>query len=289
MTRDPFYRQIIAGLSGRLDPELFERCAADLLRSAYPGLAPVRGGSDGGMDGACPDGEGEAFPLVTTTGEDVVGNLRKSLRSYKDTGGRRRRAVFATSRELTAERRRALQAAAGKQGFTLVNIHTQGAMADLLYRCPAWCLELLGLPGDPPPLSALPLPGRPSTDAPLVGRADDLAWLRDAEGDLVLSAQPGMGKTALLAALAREGLGLFVATQDAGRVVAGLRESGPPALLVEDAHLDSARLRDLRRLRVETGLRFRIVADCWPGGKDEVAHALGITDASVRELGPLTR
>jgi hypothetical protein len=38
MNRDPFYRQIIERLQGKLDPDLFESCAADLLREAYPTL-----------------------------------------------------------------------------------------------------------------------------------------------------------------------------------------------------------------------------------------------------------
>jgi hypothetical protein len=62
MTRDPFYPQILAGLRGRLDPELFERCAADLLRTIYPTLVPLRGGNDAGMNGACADGQGLPFP-----------------------------------------------------------------------------------------------------------------------------------------------------------------------------------------------------------------------------------
>ncbi|HEX8395673.1 MAG TPA: hypothetical protein VF665_25195, partial [Longimicrobium sp.] len=67
MIRDPFYREIVARLNdsdNRLDPELFERCAADLLRGLYPGLVPVRGGTDAGMDGAVADGGGLPFPLV---------------------------------------------------------------------------------------------------------------------------------------------------------------------------------------------------------------------------------
>ena len=54
--RDEFYQRIIAGLSGSLDADLFEHCACDLLREAYPTLAPIKGGSDSGMDGAIADG-----------------------------------------------------------------------------------------------------------------------------------------------------------------------------------------------------------------------------------------
>jgi len=36
MKGDAFYRQIIDRLQGRLDPDEFEQCAADLLRTIYP-------------------------------------------------------------------------------------------------------------------------------------------------------------------------------------------------------------------------------------------------------------
>ena len=124
MIRDPLYQDIIQGLNGRLDPQLFEQCAAALLRNIYPGLAPIRGGSDAGMDGPISDAEGVAFPLVTTTQEDVIGNLTKNLNSYLQNGGTRRRVVLATSQELTPKRRRNLEERASELGFTLISIFT---------------------------------------------------------------------------------------------------------------------------------------------------------------------
>jgi hypothetical protein len=49
MLRDPFYREIINRLSGSLDPDLFEQCAAGLLRDGFPTLVRIRGGSDLGV------------------------------------------------------------------------------------------------------------------------------------------------------------------------------------------------------------------------------------------------
>jgi hypothetical protein len=289
MTRDPFYQQILAGLRGQLDPELFERCAAGLLRRIYAGLVPIRGGSDAGMDGACTDGAGPGFPLVCTTGEDVIGNLNQSLRSYRSKGDTRDRAILATSQELTGTRRRNLEAAAGELGFILVGIHTQANFADLLYRDPAWCLELLGLTGNPPPLSALPLNNRPALTSSLIGREEDLAWLRATPGDLLLVGQPGAGKTSVLSVLAQAGEGLFVIDDDLARVAAGIREQGPMALLVDDAHLRPGFLKRLRHLRQEVGASFRIIADCWPGERDLVARELGVTPSAVRLIDLLRR
>lgn len=88
------------------------------------------------MDGAIADGDGTPFQLIARTSDDVIGNLRRSLRSYMAEGGERRKAVLAASVQLTPQRRRNLTREAAEQGFTLVQIHDQGAFADLLYRSP---------------------------------------------------------------------------------------------------------------------------------------------------------
>jgi len=78
MTRDPFYNEIVERLNKRLDPEIFEHCALDLLRSDYPTLVPIRGGRDAGRDGEAAGGENEFF-VVCTTAKSVIGNLTKNL------------------------------------------------------------------------------------------------------------------------------------------------------------------------------------------------------------------
>jgi hypothetical protein len=72
-----------------------------LLRNDFPTLVPIRGGGDAGMDGAVADGEGQPFPLISTTGWDVIGNLTSNLESYLAIGGQWRRTILATSRTLT--------------------------------------------------------------------------------------------------------------------------------------------------------------------------------------------
>ena len=98
MWRDPLYVKIVERLGGRLDPELFQQCAVDLLRREWPGLVPIGDGADGGMDGAVPDGMGEPFPLVCTVGKNVIGNLTRNLQSYAASGGTRRKARVAPLR-----------------------------------------------------------------------------------------------------------------------------------------------------------------------------------------------
>ena len=114
MNGDALYQKIEQRLTGPLDWALFQDCANGLLRDWDPGLVPIRGGSDAGMDGAIADGKGKPFPLITTTSKQCTTNLHTSLRSYIAEGGDQREAVFATSRFLTPKRRRNLDQVASE-------------------------------------------------------------------------------------------------------------------------------------------------------------------------------
>lgn len=289
MQSDPLYRQIIDRLNGDLNPEIFEEGVADLLRAIYPGLVPVRGGSDAGMDGAIADGQGEPYALVTTTGKDVIGNLTRNLNRRIEEGDTRRRAVLATSQALTPQRRQNLFKRARELGFTLLQVHDQAAMATLLYRSPEWRRELLNLSGNPPPLSAFPRTDRPLLDAPLVGRTDDLTWLRVTNGDRLLVGQPGSGKTFLLHRLVQDGEVLFVISADRGEIADGLRSQQPQVLIVDDAQNSRDLLRDLRQMREELGIEFSIIASCWPGDRDGVAQILNLPGRQIHSLELLTQ
>ena len=289
MIRDPFYRQIVERLDDRLDPELFERCATDLLRQDLPGLVPIRGGSDAGMDGAIADGGGEAYPLVCTTGESVIGNLTRSLDSYLSKGGARRRVALATSRYLTPQKRRNLQQRAKEKGFELLQVFDQVAFADRLYRDPAWCHALLSLTGTPSALSAVPLTRRPLLGIEVVGREEELTWLRETDGDRVLVGVSGSGKTFLLYTLVLEGRGLFLVSDDRTEIAEAIRSRRPGIVIADDAHLSPERLVELRRLREETGADFSIVATAWKGEEDPVIEALGVPVLKTRQLGLLSR
>lgn len=288
MNKDKLYQDIVEGLKGDLDYDVFEQCAADLIREDWP-VVPVKGGSDAGMDGAIADGQGEAFPLVTTTAEDAIGNLTRNLRSYEEEKGNRSRVIFATSRSLTPQRRRNLEERAQELGFTLVQIYDQIAIARLLYRNPEWCKELLGISGDPSPLSIIPKTRRPLLDQPLVGRDEELEWLTETEGDRLLVGQPGSGKTFLLYRLALDGEALFVTSWDRDEIAAGLRAQQPTSLIVDDARGEEELIDDLRQLRRDTGASFSILASCWPGDKSKVKQYLGISEERVLELPLLTR
>jgi hypothetical protein len=90
----------------------------------------------------------------------------------------------------------------------------------------------------------------------------------------LLIGRPGSGKTSLLRALALEGRGLFVTSDDSTEVANALWYQEPEVVIVDDAHLDTEFLVTLRRLRLETGRTFDIVATTWSGAEDEVADVL---------------
>jgi hypothetical protein len=162
MTRDPLYQQILRALDGDLDDDLFERCAADLLREAYPSLVPMRGGDDAGFDGAVGTSAGP-FPLLCTTDKrGPVANLRKNLARYFESRTGPKLAVVATPRPLSNRKKRNLERIATEDfQVQIVNIHEQTDFANRLYRDARWTLELLGLSGRPEALSALPPKSRP--------------------------------------------------------------------------------------------------------------------------------
>jgi hypothetical protein len=289
MKRDPFYRQIIEGLEGDLDPDLLEECVADLLRNMYPTLVPIHGGKDAGMDGAIADAKGEPFPLITTTSENAIRNLTKNLNSYLKDGRKRRRFIFATSRSLTSRKIRNLEERANELGFILIQTYHQRAIADLLYHSPEWCLELLGLTGRPPALSVIPKTRRPLLDEEIVGREADFAWLRQTQGDRLLVGQPGSGKTFLLYKFASEGGGLFVVDRDRGQIANGIRSEQPEVIMVDDAQDQLDLLLDLKQIRSDIRADFSILATSWPGDQEKIVSTLNLSQAQVHDLNLLSR
>ena len=285
MVRDPLYRSIEKRLGERLDPDLFERCAVELLRDVYPGIVPISGGDDGGKDGLISSGTGTPLPLVVTTSSEVLPNLTRSLDRYQHVGGSARQAVLATSQALTPLKRRNLEKRAKELGFTLRNIHEHADLVGRLYRDPMWRRELLALTGHLPALSAFPDKAGSRLTIRLEARDREMDWLRRARGDVVVVGQPGVGKTALLEALAREGGGLFpivgrsgdataVTSGDMSRIADAYRAERPPRVFIDDAHLREALIRRIARLRYEIGAEFAIVATTWPSQEDEVRQEL---------------
>lgn len=277
MKHDPFYNQIVNGLKGKLDPDLFEECVIELIRRHDGYFAvPILGGQDGGMDGAVADGEGEPFPVITTTGKDVIGNMTKNLKRYIDKGGKRRKCIIATSQSLTPRRQKNLREEAAALEFTFTQILEQSGIAARLYRDPQWCKELLHLTGNPSALSVIPPTRRPLPNHKLIGREEVMGWLQNAEGDRLLVGEPGAGKTSLLYQLAQdeEQRALFIVDKDQTKIANAIREQQPKILMLDDAHIDKDFIVEMMRLRQEIHADFSLIVTCWNGEREEIESIL---------------
>ena len=290
---DSYHDQILERLAGKLDRDAFERCMGDLLREDLRGLVPVVGGSDGGFDGAIPDGDGEPYPLACTTSTDfssVKRNLIGSLESARTKAWCRNKIAFATSALLTPPQRHQLTDAVRDRGAVLTHLFDRNALADRLYRRSDWCLELLDLPRRMRVLSEVPESPRSGPDVSILGREDDLEWLRTTTGDRLVQGQPGSGKTFLLRRVVAEGGAYFLVADEPRQLESDLLEFQPRAVIVDDAHVHLERISLLRRMREGLGHRFEILATCWPHDVEVVAARLGGLPAGrIRALELLTR
>jgi hypothetical protein len=288
LNRDPLWQEIKNAINGTVNPLAFERAMQDLLRDVYPDLVPVVGGSDSGMDGSLPSNEG-MFPLICTTGQDVLGNFRRSITAHLKKRKGPARCVLVTSQALTPPRRENIREAAGALGVNIVQIHDQEDIVGRLYSNDRWRKELLGVSGRPSALSRFPLRHRSTTADMVVGREVDLAWIDTRPQDLLVVGAPGSGKTYLHQHLAEQGKCLFMIEDELEALANAIRAQKPTIIVIDDAHVDSHRIEALRHLRQTIGVDFCIHANCWPGPeyeKDVVAR-LGISETQIRLLRPL--
>jgi hypothetical protein len=290
MPGDQMFQQILEGLQKELNPNVFELCAADLIREDFKTAVPVVGGNDGGMDGAIADFDGEPFPIVCTTQDDVIGNLTKSLDSYLKNGEQRRKVVLATSRSLTPLRQKNLRERARDKGFQLVQIYERQAIAERLLGNPRWCKELLNLMGNLPVLSKIAPHGRSEfSAAELTGREGDLEWLKKGTGHAIVTGQPGTGKTAVFMEFVKNENAYFLAGSNEAEITEAFRKLMPAMIVLDDAHTYLDKLDLLLRIRRELSADFRILAIAWPSKVEELKIKLGIDAGSTRELRLLTR
>ncbi len=264
MRQNSLYVAIEDRLSKDLDPEMFERCAVDLLKADYPGLVPIRGGSDDGRDGEVFVASGPALPLICTTRKQVLQNLKGSLKSYVTNGHTARRVILATSRTLSSRKRNNLRSEAEKNGFELAQIHDAADFVTRLFHHPAWCKELLGITGRPSALTQTPESSRVQLGVPLIGREKLIERIKSDSTDVVLVGQPGSGKTAVLNALIDARRAYFLIDSDREALANAIRELTPEIIIIDDAHMNPTHVRLLRQLRRDTEASFRIIAATWP-------------------------
>ena len=282
---DPHHGAILEKLEGRLDADVFEACASDLIRLDGWHVVPVRGGQDDGFDGAISDGAGEPFPLVTTTSKGPVQNLKKNLKRVKDKGWQVDRGIFATPRRVTPKMRGKLFETARELGIDLIQIYDQDWFAYRLYRNPDWCKHLLGVTGRPRALSVFPKSQRPTPGNEVIGREKETRWLMSRRNDCLVVGVPGSGKTFVLRSLALQGQALFLVDNDLEQIANDLRELQPGAVIIDDAHVDLDLIDTFAQVRRQVGAEhIPIIATCWPSEAGTVQSALQLASNDVLTL-----
>ena len=165
--------------SKRLDHNLFERCAQDLLIEVYPGLSPIPGGTDWGSDADIHRGEAVPTRLLATSSRTLKGvraNMARGIASMKQHGKPFDRIVLANCGQLSQLQRNSLSESARKKRATIDAVYDRGFFASRLRRDGEWRSRLLGLSADPITLSRVPsdLAESPWAELPLLGRDREL-------------------------------------------------------------------------------------------------------------------
>ena len=95
---------------------------------------------------------------------------------------------------------------------------------------------------------------------------------------------PGSGKTFLLRALASQGQALFKVDDNREQIANDLRILTPPAVIIDDAHVDPDEIVRFTQIRQEVDSDVRIIATSWHGGAVAVQNALQIPRSQVLDL-----
>jgi hypothetical protein len=269
-----------------VDADEFETAAFIFLKDSFPTLSPVSGGTDLGRDADALDGDG-VIRLLATTAADPRDNLRNGLRRMREEGLPVSEVVLASSQPVSATRRRQLEAIAEELEARLVMVYDQRWLAGELYRHGDWRERLIGVTGEPPALTPVPISlsdsHLPAVD--LVGRDDALERLRGGDRDLIVVGSSGMGKTRLLAEI--DDIVFVELHGEVARMADDIRRLEPSAVVVDDAHDHLETLDLLRRIRQAGPPQFQIIASTWPDTVEAVGNHLA--EADELALPPLER
>ncbi len=266
----------LADTRARIDPHDFEDCVTSMLTSMYPGLVPIVGGTDFGLDAEITSLESKPTGLIITSSRTLKGaraSLRSSLASIKGHRLSVRRVMVANLAEMNRRRRDGMASIAEEFDCELVQVFDRAFFANQFREQPDWRLRILGIAGGAFCLSREPRGSRPDDRLlPSVGRDDLLEELMHADQDAVLCGVPGSGKSHVAARLPGA---LFMEDQPAAeRLLDDLTAAHPGVVVVDDA---GGRLDELDRLvhaRRAEGLGYRVVVTCWPHQLAEVVDHL---------------
>lgn len=281
----------------RLQPSDFEACAAALIGREYPGLVPVTGGTDHGLDAELVKPDGDVIGLIVTSSRTWDGakrSLRGSLASARDHQRRVDQVLVANLAEINRTRRNALHAIAEEFGCDLVQVYDRPWFAEAFRNDPDWRRKVLHLEGGAFSLSRTTRGARPDEhQLPTVGRDELLERAESSESDLVLWGVPGAGKSHVAGRLS----GALFLERDTppDRLLDDLLTARPKVVVVDDVGGRIADLEHLLHARRAEALSFRVAVTCWPHEQGDVrdhlpdALSLEVDLLTMQEIGTLLR
>lgn len=281
----------------RLQQSDFEDCAAALIGHDYPGLVPVTGGTDHGLDAELAKPNGQVLGLVITssrTWEGAKKSLRGSLTSARDHEKRVDQVVVANLAEINRQKRIKLTAIAKEFDCDLIQVYDRAWFANAFRDDPDWRRKILHIEGGAFSLSRAPRGARPDEhQLPTVGRDELLDRAQSSDRDLILWGVPGAGKSHVAGRL--DGA-LFLERNTApGRLLDDLLTTTPKLVVVDDAGGRANDVEQLLHARHAENLGFRVAVTCWPHETESVADylpdalALEVDLLTLEEIGILLR
>lgn len=270
--------QRLSDSRARINPHDFEDCATSLLSPIHPGLVPITGGSDFGLDAEITKDERTTGLIITSSRswDGAKKSLRGSLRSMRKNQAPVDRVVVVNLADANRSKREKLKDIAKEFACELVQVYDRAWFANQFRENPDWRRKILHIEGGPYSFSRQPRGARPDEQQlSTIGRDALIAETNESDSDVTLFGVPGVGKSHVASRL--DGA-LFLERQPTPeRLLDDLIETRPILVIVDDA---GARLQDLDlllQLRDAEKLDYRIVATCWPHEIDRVADHLPST------------
>lgn len=281
----------------RLHPLDFEDCATSLLSIEHPGLAPVTGGTDYGLDAEIAKPDGDVIGLIITssrTWEGARKSLRDSLKSARQHKRPVRQVMVANLAEVNRQRREKLKGIAEEFDCALIQVYDRAWFANTFLANPDWREKILGIRGGAFSLSRESRGARPDErHLPTVGRDELLELASHADEDLVFWGVPGAGKSHVAGRL--PGALFLERNTPPERLLDDLLSTSPDLVVVDDAGARTDDLDALLHARQAENLKFRVVATCWTQEVDNIGdHLPGALRLEVdlltrEEIGTLLR
>lgn len=273
----------------RVQQSDFEDCATSLIGHDYPGLVPVTGGTDHGLDAELVKPNGEVLGLIITssrTWEGAKKSLHGSLKSARDHKKRVDQVIVANLAEVNRQKRIKLAAIAETFDCELIQVYDRPWFANSFRDDSDWRRKILHLEGGPFSLSRTPHGARPGEhQLPTVGRDELLDLVEKSDQDLILWGVPGVGKSHVAGRL--RGALFLERNSSPERILDDLLATKPKIVVVDDAGGRPDDIEKLLHCRRAENLKFRIAVTCWSDERKSVADHL--PDALALEVELLTR